>query len=66
MELIRTFDAKIWYSLNHLRCKEKQMNSSIEKKSALNETHQNGFVDLKKLPNELKCRKKLKFKYTEF
>ena len=36
-----------------------------EKKSALNETHQNGFVDLKKLPSELKCGKKLKFKYTE-
>ena len=35
------------------------------KKSALNETRQNGFVDLKKLPNELKCRKKVKFKYTE-
>ena len=36
-----------------------------EKKSVLNEIHQNGFVDLKKLSNELKYRKKLKFKYTE-
>ena len=35
------------------------------KKSALNETHQNGFVDLKKRPNELICRKKLKFRNTE-
>ena len=36
-----------------------------EKKSALNETHQIGFVDLKKLHNELKCRKKLIFKSTK-
>ena len=36
-----------------------------EKKSALTETHHNGFVDLKKVPNELKCRQKVKFKYTE-
>ena len=35
------------------------------KKSAPNETHQNGFVDLKKLPNELKRRKKLKLKNTK-
>ena len=37
----------------------------IEKSSALNETHKNGFVHLKKLPNELKGQKKPKFKYTE-
>ena len=36
-----------------------------EKKWALNETYQNGFVDLEKLSNEFKCRKKLKLKYTE-
>ena len=38
---------------------------NTEKKSALNESYQNGFVDLKKLPNELKCQKNLTFKYTE-
>ena len=31
-----------------------------EKKSTLNETHQTVSVDLKKLPNELKCRKETK------